>query len=281
MSKVMVQLTNGFGNNIFQYVAARILAEHHKKEVFAIPFAKNYYAIPCLEKKGIKFADFTGQTSNNVLLYISELNYLESFNGEYPNSDFVLSGYFEDYRYFIDHRDKIKSWFPKVKVREERDLVLHFRTGDRLFMKNEFYTKPSVEKYINAINKFNFERLHIVTDMPKWDYVTENELKNMKFHNIIPEDEKVPIQHSVQYFNSFVDALKPFDPIVENRSVGEDFDFIRSFRNILFEHGTLSWWAAFLSEAQKVGVYGPWRAFKGNKNKNLSQIPLAGWFKWE
>jgi len=75
--------------------------------------------------------------------------------------------------------------------------------------------------------------------------------------------------------------LDPFNPIVEKRSVGEDFNFIRTFDNILFEHGTMSWWAAFLSSAGKVGVYGPWRQWKGASNKNLSSVPLDNWFKWK
>ena len=61
----------------------------------------------------------------------------------------------------------------------------------------------------------------------------------------------------------------------------KDFNFIRTFDNILFEHGTLGWWAAFLSDASKVGVYGPWRAWKGKSNKNLSQVSLEGWFQWK
>ena len=91
----------------------------------------------------------------------------------------------------------------------------------------------------------------------------------------------MPIKDSVDYFNSFVEKFSKFDPIYEKRDVHEDFNFIRSFNNILFEHGTLSWWAAFLSDARKVGVYGPWRSWKGKSNKNLSNVQLDNWFKWE
>ena len=42
---IFVQLTNGFGNNLFQYNAARVLAEFHKKEVVAIPPSSDYYGI--------------------------------------------------------------------------------------------------------------------------------------------------------------------------------------------------------------------------------------------
>ena len=277
-NSVFVQMTNGFGNNIFQYVAARLLSEFHNNKTYAIAPTQDYYAISCLEKLGIQFSR---QSSNNRLLYVSDNDYIQAFNSEYSKNNFLLSGYFEDYKYYLNHRDMIKSWFSKVENRQNNDLVIHIRTGDRLFMKNEFYTKPKISSYLNAVQQFDFENLHIVTDMPKWDYITAQDLKNIKFHRTIPDDQCVPIDESVEYFNSFVDGFKQYKPDVQKRSVGEDFNFIRSFKNILFEHGTLSWWAAFLSDAEKVGVYGPWRPFKGNKNKNLSQIPLDGWFKWE
>ena len=103
----------------------------------------------------------------------------------------------------------------------------------------------------------------------------------MRFHRQVPESESVSINKSVDYFNSFVDGLSAYNPQVSHRSVGEDFQFIRTFDNILFQHGTLGWWAAVLSEASSVGVYGPWRPWKGTSNKNLSDIPIDTWFKWE
>jgi len=275
---VYTQMTNGFGNNIFQYVAAMLLAEYHNKDVVARPPSKDYYAIPCLENLGIRFSR---QSGDNELLYINEQNYIQSFNINHKQRDFLLSGYFEDYRYYFNSRERIKSWFPEVENKNETDLVVHMRTGDRLFMKNEFYNKPKASDYAKAIEQFNFDNLHIVTDMPKWDYVTAEELQNMKFHLVVADDQRVPISESVDYFNSFIDEFKKYNPVMKKRSVGEDFDFIRGFKNILFEHGTLSWWAAFLSDASKVGVYGPWRAWKGTKNKNLSQIPIEEWFQWE
>jgi len=275
---VLVNMTNGFGNNIFQYTAARLLATFHNKEVYAIPPWADYYGIPDLQKLGIKFS---AQKADSEVLFISDQNYVHAFDEKYNGRNFLLTGYFEDYRYYVDQRDMIKNWFPEVEERSKDDLVVHMRTGDRLFMKNEFYSKPRAKNYLEAIEQFEFQNLHIVTDMPKWDYVTAEELQGMKFHLNVPDDERVPIEESVKFFNEFVEGFKKYNPIVERRTVGEDFDFIRSFKNILFEHGTLSWWAAFLSNADKVGVYGPWRPFKGAKNKNLSKIPLENWFKWE
>jgi len=273
---ITVQLTNGFGNNIFQYVAARLLAEHHGQELSVLPPSPDYYAIPDLEQIGI---DFTHKSSPTDLL-VTDQYYLQAYSSIYKNQNMRLRGYFEDYKYYYPHLDKIKTWFSPIIPRDDNALVLHIRTGDRLFMKNEFYTKPRVEKYLSAIGRFNFSDLYIVTDMPVWKKTTASELSQIRFHREAPTADRVPIAESVQYINSLIEGLDQFNPIINNGTVGQDFNFIRTFSNIMFEHGTLSWWAAFLSDADKVGVYGPWRPWK-NKKKNLSQIPLDGWFKWE
>lgn len=270
-------LTNGFGNNLFQYNAARLLAEHLEQEVLCISPSEDYYAISSLESLGVKFIKNTNVSG----IMVSENAYKMCFDKKYKNETFILSGYFEDYRYFSDDINKIKSWYPKVEKRKDKDLVIHFRAGDRLFYKNEFYSKPQVENYKRAIEKFDFNKLHIVTDMPKWDFIDETELANMSFHYNVPVENRVSPQESVDYFNSFVEGFAEYKPIMEKRTIVEDFNFIRSFENIMFQHGTLGWWASTLSDASKVGVYGPWRPWKGTSNKNLSQVNFDGWFQWE
>jgi hypothetical protein len=277
---ITTQLTNGFGNNIFQYAAARLLGEYHKLPVYALAPTPDYYGIPDLKNLGVQFIDDAPQ-STGATHQVNESNFIKTFDKSYNRHNIRLSGYFEDYRYYFNNLETIKSWFPAVATRDDNALVLHMRTGDRLFMKNEFHSKPRIENYLNAIKKFDFEELHIVTDMPKWSTVTEDELQSMKFHVNTPQSERVPIEESVRYFNELVEGLAAYSPQITQRSVGEDFEFIRSFKNILFEHGTLSWWAAVLSNAEKVGVYGPWRSWKGAQNKNLSKIPLNNWFRWE
>ena len=192
-----------------------------------------------------------------------------------------MQGYFENYKYYLPKIELIKSWFPKVKTRTDNNLVIHFRGGDRLCYANEFYSKPNVQKYLNAITQFNFEKLHIVTDMPKWDYYTIKEFENSNFHVSLNNHEIVSTKESVEFFNAFVEGFSSYKPVVHHGELIDDFNLIRGSNNILFEHGTSSWWAAFLSNANKIGVYGPWRSFKKNNNKNLSQIPIDNWFKWD
>ena len=41
---VIIKLTNGFGNNLFQYIAGRLLAEFHNQKLICEPLEVNYYA---------------------------------------------------------------------------------------------------------------------------------------------------------------------------------------------------------------------------------------------
>ena len=52
---VAVRLTNGFGNNLFQYIAARLLAEFLESDLVVIPPHQGYYGIDELKKLGVRF----------------------------------------------------------------------------------------------------------------------------------------------------------------------------------------------------------------------------------
>tara|TARA_R110000824_G_scaffold158320_3_gene332130 strand:+ start:2149 stop:2979 length:831 start_codon:yes stop_codon:yes gene_type:complete len=275
---VVVQLTNGFGNNLFQFIAARQLAEHHKKDLFLMTNA-NYYAIKDLKKLGI--SGFITHRPPKKFKMVNDNNYLDFFSPSFENDNLFLCGYFENHIYYGTKINEIKKWFPKINKRSDNDLVIHFRGTDRLLYNSAFNYKANPQSFLKATKNFNFNKLHIVTDMPNWRHITVQELKKMSLHVGVPANLRVSPQQSVDYFNSFVDTLAPLNPIIKERSIVEDFNFIRTFDNILFEHGTLGWWAAALSNASKIGVYGPWRAWKGSSNKNLSNVELPGWFKWE
>ena len=51
---IYVQLTNGFGNNMFQYVAARLLATYLHQDLVVVPPTEDYYGIEELGKLGVK-----------------------------------------------------------------------------------------------------------------------------------------------------------------------------------------------------------------------------------
>ena len=281
-NSVVVQLTNGFGNNVFQLVAGRLLAEKHGRKLQVILPWPNYYGLSELSNIWSGGVEITAGLDSSQAIFVNDGNYAAAMaQDSMPDCNIVVMGHFEDYRYFIDNRELIKSWFNPVGKTNEQDLILHFRTGDRLFMRNEFEYKTSADSYKTVIESFNFNRLHIVSDLPELRRYTSEELGSLKFHNDVDTSKSIGSEVASEYLNSVVDTLLQFDPVFESASISEDFDKIRSFDNIMFEHGTMSWWAAFLSEASKVAVRKDWRPWKGISNKNLSKTPIKGWFEWQ
>lgn len=276
---VQVHYTVGAGNNIFQYVFSKLLSYMHDcnlsgKSLNFIDVKESFYPVNKLLPTvniGFNEQDF-GQY----------LDFLYNFYNMSPRN-FVVQTHPEDYTIYKNYIPIIKTWFKNIETSHPDDLVFHLRLGDRLFYKNEYIDGmfTSVQDYIDAIQRFNYKKLYIVTDMPIWKNCTSEEISSMKFHVDVPMSERVNCNIYTDYFNSLVDGLSSFNPHVRTgHSIKEDFEFMRSFGQILFKHGTLSWWAAALSNASRVGVYGPWRPAKGIKNKNLGKTDFDGWFQW-
>ena len=122
---IYVRLTNGFGNNLFQCNAARLLAMHHGVDYCAIAPNKDYYGIDPLKSLGINIVETFPTTPN--IHRVADANFIAAFSKKHKGADMLLSGYFEDYRYYHKTRDKIKSWYPQAEEINDRDLVVHFQ----------------------------------------------------------------------------------------------------------------------------------------------------------
>ena len=84
---IYIQLTNGFGNNLFQYIAGRLLATFHEQEVVVMPPTQDYYGISEFKKIGINVQNAEVPKCENV----NDINYTHYFNPKYKNNDFLDS----------------------------------------------------------------------------------------------------------------------------------------------------------------------------------------------
>ena len=270
---VLVRYTNGVGNNIFQYVFSRLLADRHGLNL-------STDSLPILDVNGQIFE--LNPDLETVNIGLNELEYSKYFNDMEP-CNFVVNTYGEDYTIYKPHIEEIRSWFADIPKTNQEDLAFHLRLGDRLLYKRDHDPCMRVEpkEYAEVFKRFDYNRLHIYTDMEDWKHIAEKEITQMKFHVSISEEMAVPSSQAVDYFNSLVDVLDVYSPIVHcGGNVKDAFNAIRSFDKIMFQHSTMSWWAAVLSHASRVGVFGPWRPIKGNRNKNLGRTDFPGWFSW-
>ena len=284
-----IKFSNGFGNNLFQYVFGRLLAEHHNLNYChdAIPemgIGKETYPY----NKKLKTIRFKAKSNLEAKKY--DRDHYKFFEPIYENCNFDFYSflfYFEDYTIYKPYLNKIRSWFSPVKKTNINDLVIHFRLKNRLVWETHYknFVKPEVYKNIISSN-FNFDKLYIVSDMTQWNYMTKKDIKKIKEETKSKYKSNptgfISTEKSLDYINGLVDSLSCFDPILyHSDKFIKDFNFIRSFDQIMFKDSTFSWWASVLSEASKIGSFGPWKPGKGKKkNRNLGKADFPGWFSW-
>ena len=71
---VVVYLTNGFGNNIFQCVAGKLLSIYHNQDLVVIPPSDDYYANSDLKSLNIELSndvDFKNCVDVNDFNYLT------------------------------------------------------------------------------------------------------------------------------------------------------------------------------------------------------------------
>ena len=289
MSKgtVKVNLTIGFGNNLFQYCFARLLSEkynlnlnHREIKEFSIPESNN-------------------QIDNRLnTIIINDNNYIQALQHDLSSYNIVVNGYFEDYRIYKNHLNRIRTWFPATQITNKNDLILHLRLQNRLVQVSHHKNHVLADGYKKGIEKFDYENLHIITDAKKWSHYSKEDIEEIRHEIMVgpnpPSNSPwVDVNQSLDYMNNLIDGFSDLNPIVHcnNEPVIEgsgglrsghmkDFDFIRSFDKVMIFNSTFSWWAAVLSGASSVGTWEPWKPNKGAKNKNLGRTDYNGWFSW-
>lgn len=283
---VLVNFTIGFGNNIFQYAFGRLLAEKKGLKIYH----------PALKPFNIEKQE--GSPTEGIKTFlVTDKNYKHMFEEGPTDCNYVVNGYFEDYKIFKPYLEKIRSWFPKVEKTNHNDLIIHMRLQNRLIQENHHKNHISAEGFIKGIEQFDFDHLHIVTDAEKWSYYNEDDIEKIRYHvkngpNPPSNSSWVSVERSKDYMNSLVESFQKYNPVIHCNGAKmikgsgglrsnfiDDFNLIRSFDKIMLYNSTFSWWAAFLSEASQVGAFGPWKPRKHNC-RNLGKTDFPGWFSW-
>lgn len=282
---VKVEFTIGFGNNLFQYCYARIIAE------------KNNMLLSHPPLKEFNIPESRPQINNNYkTVVVNDSNSTAAFAHRFKNCNILISGYFENYKFYKDYIQDIKEWFPKVGKTNNNDLILHLRLQNRLVQTSHHKNHIPSEGFKEGIREFEYDRLHIITDAKKWSEYERRDILEIQEEVRIgpnPTPSWVSVEQSLYYMNSLINGLNDLNPIVHCSTAPvipnsgglrsghmKDFDFIRSFDKIMIFNSTFSWWAAALSEASVVGTWKPWKPSKGIGKKNLGITEFTGWFSW-
>ena len=221
------------GNNLFQYAAARLLAEKNGLHLSTIwPFTDFIEVYPdqngiIVNSKPILIKDTAAQSSDPDVDLLS---------GYFKGQSVEMEGYFQNVHYYNIHRDKIRSWFKLPdQQRNTHDWVIHYRVSDYWCKQVDSVIRPDWHERILYANDF-FNPLC----KKKCYIVTED-----------ANDEAVKILLSRLDGRGQIVSSNPKD----------DFNFIRSFDNIIIGNSSFSWWAAFLGTPKKLYTFKKWMRY--------------------
>ena len=228
------------GNKLFIYSACRIISELLGYELISPENAlvrredtKNgQYKEILFPFKGVK-----GNIVDNQIKVIQDgdiihLGSIENLIQSYPNHGFINQSYFSKYDYIKPYKNKVKEYFKSI-VKDKRgsnDLVIMLRSSnhDGSFVLPDSY-------YLNIISQETFDNLYI-----SFDHINKHQ--------------------------SLINKLEKYNPKLIDGDILEVFSEITSFNTIIAAQGTFSFWACFLSNANK--IYWPITNDGPNSGKN-------------
>lgn len=222
---VQINYKGRCGNNIFQYVTARIFSEKNQ-----LNLEQN---LNCDVLKNSPNKTFEKIAKNNTIRLNNKsfVNDELTYQGDY---NYIFDDFFQNCIYINNNEDMVKTFFDLPKIEKNlKDIVLHIRLDDKVHSNDisnpESWDKAEImhpDYYTSILDKENYDKVYIVVDNIKYKW-----------------EEKY-----MSYFNKY-------NPIIVSKTPYEDFHFMRSFNKIITSTSTYSYWSAFLSDAEKIYTF--------------------------
>lgn len=239
-----------FGNKLFIYAGCRIIADILDYNFITPEDAlirredrlTGQYEDQIFPFKGIEgrkeITNPIKVISDNDIVHFGSIQKLID---EYPNHGFLNQCYFSKYDYIKPYKDMVKSYYNSLVLpkRNSDDIVIMLRNSriDGSFVLPDDY-------YINILENEVFDKLYVSLD------------------------------HADKH-SSLLSKLQKYNPIIIDGTILDVFSEITSFNKIIAAQGTFSFWACFLSNANK--IYWPITNDGPNSGKN-SNNPVFNTF---
>jgi len=268
---IVLRLRGGLGNQLFQYAAAKALAEHHgtalKLDLYY--YARHPYRKFELDKFNIPLGyatrkevhAFTG--SNRVIRYLNKReNYLRCpgvfsqphyhFYPDFFNlpESIYLNGYFQSEKYFNSIRHKLLQWYTSVtpldpvnaeilaSMNASESVCIHIRRGDYTSAQfTSFFGTLHPDYYVSAISRIKEN----VVD-PHF-FIFSDDIQWCK--------SNLPLSGNVNYIehNKGPDGYK-------------DLVLMSHCRHNIIANSSFSWWGAWLNQHDSRIVVAPKQWFR-------------------
>jgi hypothetical protein len=214
------------GNKLFIYSACRVISELLGYELISPENALiRRESSETGEYKDIlfPFGSVKGKIIENPIKVIQDgdmiaLGSLENLIRSFPNHGFLNQSYFSKYDYIKPYKNKVKEYFKSITKdkRDTNDLIIMLRNSnhDGSFVLPDSY-------YLDIISQETFDNLYI-----SFDHINKHQ--------------------------SLISKLEIYNPKLIDGNILDVFSEITSFNKIIAAQGTFSFWACFLSNAEKI-----------------------------
>jgi hypothetical protein len=222
----MLKITDNFanhnrnlGNKLFTYAVSKIIADKYGYKL-VIPNNSLIQRNNILTDFPFKSND--GIIINNPEYYISDHSmYDKGFDNvltECKDKNVFLDGYFLKYDYVKKYKNKIKNLYNNLTSNfdNKNDVIILLRDSN-----NDGSFKLPDNYYLDILSNLNFDKLYI-----SYDHIEKHK--------------------------SLIDSLSNYSPILLDLDIIELFKYITSKKTIIGCQGTFSFWACWLSNAEKI-----------------------------
>jgi hypothetical protein len=219
ITEMFASSSRNLGNKLFTYGVSKIISDNHG---YSLDVPNPSYIQRNNQITQFPFHSNSGVTISEPSYYVSDRSMyelgIETIIEMSKNKNIFMNGYFLRYEYIKNYKNKLINLYQRLvgSPDNENDIIILLRDSnvDPTFKLPDNY-------YIDLLKNENFDKLYI-----SFDHYEKHQ--------------------------TLISKLKEYNPIILDLPILDLFKLITTKKKIIASQGTFSFWACWLSNAEKI-----------------------------